>query len=227
MTPNPSKELTESLTQESLILKLRSTEHDFVERKPAKQRGEWLQVAVAFANSVPIGWPAVLFVGVDDEGKPQQGAEKLEELGKSVTDVLNQAYPAIYRHLVPLHVADGACLAVVIPGSAERPHFAGKAYIREGPSTKEASASQFDRLIAERTSLVYELRRRIGQPALCRVFKKGYSSSDVPLLGTIFDCTEHYVGFEVDGPDRKLCFPLSRVLISLDYEHNYIILEVS
>src|SRR5260370_19228688 len=53
--------LAESLTEESLILRLRSTEHDFVERKPRSAKGDWLQAAVAFANSAPIGWPAVVF----------------------------------------------------------------------------------------------------------------------------------------------------------------------
>src|SRR5216683_2393750 len=65
------KTLTESLTYDALVLRLKSQEHDFVERKPRNQKGDWLQAAVAFANSAPIGWPAVLFVGVDDAGTPQ------------------------------------------------------------------------------------------------------------------------------------------------------------
>jgi len=32
----------ETLTDEALLLKLRGTEHDFVERKPRGQKGEWL-----------------------------------------------------------------------------------------------------------------------------------------------------------------------------------------
>lgn len=103
------------LTEEALILRLRSAEYDFVERKSRSDRGAWLQTAVAFANSAPIGWPAVLFVGVDDSGAPQQRPEKLEDLAKSVSDVLDQAYPAIYRHFVPLHFGNGGCLAVIVP----------------------------------------------------------------------------------------------------------------
>ena len=61
---------------------------------------------VAFANSAPIGWPAILFVGVDDDGNPQQ-ADKLEDLMKSVSGILDQAYPAIFRHIIPLHLSDG------------------------------------------------------------------------------------------------------------------------
>ena len=91
-----------TLTDEALLLKLRGTEHDFVERKARAQKGDWLQAAVAFANSAPIGWPAVLFVGVDDDGAPQQGPEKLEDLSKGVAAVIEQAYPPIYFDIRPL-----------------------------------------------------------------------------------------------------------------------------
>lgn len=43
-----------------------------------------------------MNWPAVLFVGVDYDGVPQQGVEKLQELATSVEAVLAQAYPRIY-----------------------------------------------------------------------------------------------------------------------------------
>src|SRR5262249_10384123 len=66
--------------------------------------------AAAFANAAPIGWPAILFVGVDDKGTLQQGADKLENLAKAVPDVREQAYPAIYRQVVPMRLAEGGCL---------------------------------------------------------------------------------------------------------------------
>ena len=90
------KSLSESLTPEVLIIRLKSTEHDFVELKPRGQKGEWLQTAVAFANSAPIGWPAVLFVGVDDRGHPQQQNGQIEPLIRMISDVIDQkAYPSI------------------------------------------------------------------------------------------------------------------------------------
>lgn len=158
-----SPSIAATLTEEALILRLRGTEHDFVERKSQGDKGAWLQTAVAFANSAPIGWPAILFVGVDNGGNPQQGSEKLEDLAKKVGDVLDRAYPAIYRPIVPLHLGDGAFLAVVIPGSEARPHFAGKSYVRDGPETKPASERQFDRLIAERQSKAREILKWKGQ----------------------------------------------------------------
>lgn len=64
--------LAEVLSEKRLLHLLRSTEHDFVERKPKGRLGDWLQTAVAFANSAPIGFPPVLFVGVDDSGTQQE-----------------------------------------------------------------------------------------------------------------------------------------------------------
>ena len=63
---HPSKELTESLSEEALKVRLRSAEHDFVERKSKKDQGDWLKTAVAFANSTLVGYPAVLYVAVED-----------------------------------------------------------------------------------------------------------------------------------------------------------------
>lgn len=143
--------LASGLSEEALILRLRSDEHDFVERKSRSDRGGWLETAVAFANSAPIGWPAILFVGVDDDGKPQQSG-KLEDLMKSVSGILERAYPPVYRHMVPLHLPDGDCLAVIVPGSETRPHFCGKSFVRDGTQTIPASEKQYELLIAQRNS---------------------------------------------------------------------------
>lgn len=40
----------ESLDENALLLRLRDHEHDFVERKPRNQKGDWLQTAFALAN---------------------------------------------------------------------------------------------------------------------------------------------------------------------------------
>lgn len=212
--------LAESLTEEALILRLRSTEHDFVERKSRSDRGAWLQTAVAFANSAPIGWPAILFVGVDDDGKPQQNADKLEDLMKSVSGILDQAYPSIYRLIVPIHLSDGGCLAVVIPGNESRPHFAGKSYIRDGPQTKDASEEQFESLIAERQSKVREISRWIDKRIII-AYRRPDSSPQVTLRA----CNQFYLTFET-VPHNHDSIPLSRVQISFDNQLKMLKLEV-
>lgn len=214
--------LAESLTDETLLLRLRSTEHDFIERKPRNAKRDWIQVAVSFANSAPIGWPAVLFVGVDDDGNPQQDAEKLEDLEKSVAGVLDQAYPAIYRHLIPLHIGEKGCLAVVIPGSENRPHFAGKSYIRVGPETREASESQFDALVASRFSKTREIQAWIGKE-ISLTWKmpngRGYTQADRPGIICVESCSPHYATFRSDSPDgvnNVYSEPLHRIEVSFD-----------
>jgi Putative DNA-binding domain len=215
------KTIAESLTEEGLILRLRSTEHDFVERKSRTDRGGWLRTAVAFANSAPIGWPAFLFVGVDDDGKPQQNADKLEDLAKSVSGMLDQAYPAIYRHIVPIHLADGACLAVVVPGSESRPHFAGKSYIRVGPETNPASEEQYDLLIAERQSKVREILKWKGRNVnqMLHSRHEGRTNTFGGLVKVV-DCNQFFVTLEkVSGNPFAThggleWYPLTRVDLS-------------
>jgi predicted HTH transcriptional regulator len=61
-------ESTLHLTDAELIARLTMTEDSFVERKSQTDRAGWLKTVVAFANSTPIGLPAVLFIGVSDDG---------------------------------------------------------------------------------------------------------------------------------------------------------------
>ena len=201
----------ETLTDEALLLKLRGAEHDFVERKPRGQKGDWLQVAVAFANSAPIGWPAVLFIGVDDMGTPQQGPEKLEDLEKSIAGIIEQAYPPIYFDIRPIHIGETACLAVVIPGSANRPHFAGKSYVRKGPETREASDGQFAELIASRNGKAREIAQWIGKTV-----------SWVNLTGEheaiVLECNAHYVAFRIPPTSPvPSSHPLAWLELGFDY----------
>ncbi len=55
-----------------LLARLRQPEDNFTERKSegAASRAELRKTLVAFANSVPEGRTAVLYIGVDDDGTP-------------------------------------------------------------------------------------------------------------------------------------------------------------
>src|SRR6266700_7682873 len=103
-------------------------ENSFVERKTVRDKGGWLRTAVAFANSTPIDYPAVLFVGINDDGTletvpPNHDWEKQQ---KTVTEELSRAYPPLYFLPKILRDAGKEFLAVIIPGSSLRPHFTGK-----------------------------------------------------------------------------------------------------
>jgi predicted HTH transcriptional regulator len=52
------------ISDHDLVLRLRSFEDAFVERKTSADSKDWLKTIVAFANTAPVGYPAVLFIGV-------------------------------------------------------------------------------------------------------------------------------------------------------------------
>jgi len=228
-----AKELAEALSERNLKIKLQGAEHDFVERKSKTSRGDWIQAAVAFANSAPIGWPAVLFVGVSDDGVPELVEKssgpsleaQLESLQKSISDTLDQTYPPFYRFCIPLRLEAGGCVAVVIPGSDQRPHFAGRPYVRRGPSTKPASEAEFENLMAERNRIVYELRRLISKPVLIEFFKKNYTGSQGRISATVHDCNQHYLTYRSGIPETLSALPVGRVDISFDHRSSTPVLQ--
>src|SRR5438477_10380179 len=107
------------LTDQELLLRLRNFEDNFVERKAHSDSKDWLKTVVAFANSVPIDYPAVLFIGVLDDGTIQDTVN-LDTLQKSFSREINKAYPPVYY--LPRVLSEGGkqFLAVIVPGSAAR-----------------------------------------------------------------------------------------------------------
>ena len=209
------------ISEETLILRLKSTEHDFVERKSKSDKGGWLQTVVGFANSAPIGLPAILFVGADDEGNPQlMNSAEMETVIRSVSDTLDRAYPAVYRYIVPVHLAERFCLAVIVPGSADRPHFAGHSYVRIAGQTKDASEAEFAELIAQRNSKARKLLDYKGKPVTLDILHM--KGSHMPTWATsqwkVADCNQFFVTLRVlskdDSTSRSI--PLASLEISWD-----------
>jgi predicted HTH transcriptional regulator len=60
--------ITVDLNETDLLSRMRNFEDHMVERKTVKDEKDWKRTAVAFANSAPIGYPAVLYIGVRDNG---------------------------------------------------------------------------------------------------------------------------------------------------------------
>ena len=180
-----------------------------------------------------MGYPAVLYVAVDDQCNAQVKAgdggrpltEQLENLAKSVTDTIEKAYPPIYRHIVHLHFPDGSgCLAVVIPGSETRPHFAGASYVRQGPETKLASSAQFDALIAERDSVVYRLRQSLGESVMVTRYRKNYSGPQGNYIASLTDCNQHFATLKPENRPTE-AIPLRWVELSFDYGTNRLMIN--
>jgi hypothetical protein len=204
---------------------LTNFEDHFVERKSAGDSKDWLKTAVGFANSVPVGYPAILFVGVKDGGEIE-GRTNLDSLQQSFSKVVNEAYPPIYYTSKIISRDGKQCLAIIIPGSAFRPYFAGHSYVREGSQTKKASELQFANLISQRSSKTYEVQRWKGKAVTVQ-----FPRYELVVSGTVTwrtgerleavvkDCNHFYVVLQDAGNTLNptiLSFPLSFVEITYD-----------
>jgi predicted HTH transcriptional regulator len=123
---------TVDLTEGDLLARMKNFEDHLVERKTVKDEKDWKKTAVVFANSVPVGLPAVLYIGVRNNGEVETPQANLDEIQKKFNAQMQRVYPRIAY--VPKIIGDNGrqVLAVVIPGSELRPHFAGLSYVRRG-----------------------------------------------------------------------------------------------
>jgi Putative DNA-binding domain len=224
-----------NLTDDDILLRLTTFEDAFVERKTSADSKDWLKTVVAFANSTPVGEPAILFIGVRNDGSIEDGAN-LDSLQRTFSEKLSAAYPNIY-YLPKVLQRDGKqFLAVIVLGSENRPHFAGPAFIRDGSQSIPSSAKQFDTLIAERNSKVREIRKWIGKTVTFHSTASTASSkqhmlahqvlgSGRVLSGTVVDCNQFYVTAE--GPrGHQISFPLRAVEITFDHATDRLELRV-
>ena len=206
------------LSDQDILLRLTNVEDSTVERKTANDYRDCLKTAVAFSNSLPLDDPGVIFVGVRDDGAVEDDLN-LETLQKNVTKQLDKIYPAILAQKKALRDAHGKeFLAVIVRGSANRPHFAGPSYIRDGTQTRQASAEQFDRLVAERNSKVREIRKWLGKSITIWMpgqDKSRHSSRGSRGTHSVVDCNEFYV--TVRSHEILQAFVLSEVDVGYDY----------
>lgn len=142
------------MTDGELEQLLNDSESDRVERKESFSDGDKIRQAVcAFANDLPgHGLPGVLFVGVNDEGKP---------VGLSVTDQLLQnlasmrgdgnilPFPSLDVQKRRIHECDIA-VVIVHPSIAPPVRFKGAVWIRSGPRRGIASPDDERRLNEKR-----------------------------------------------------------------------------
>jgi len=123
--PNQLTELSEA----DLLAKMKNAEHHYVERKTVADDKDWRKTAVAFANSATVGFPAVLFIGVRDSGEIEKPQQNLDQIQKTFNRTMEKVYPRI-AYTTKLVTDNGLkALAVIVPGSELRPHFAGLAYV--------------------------------------------------------------------------------------------------
>src|SRR5215468_2096964 len=135
-----------TLTDADILARLMAVEDSTVERKTISDKRDWVKAAVAFSNSLEEDQPGVLFIGVYNNGEIQENQTNFESLQKTVSDELSSIYPPISPTILVREKGGKKFIAVIIYGSLETPHFAGKSYIRKGTETIEASEEQFEEL---------------------------------------------------------------------------------
>jgi hypothetical protein len=198
-------------------------EDRLLERKLESDRRVYLKAIVAFANSVEETEEGVLLIGVQDDGTIS-GVGNTDSLQRKIRTIADQdCYPPVAVTTQVISAAGRDVVAVFVPHSPHRPHFAGAAYVRVGAETKRASKSQFEELVASRTDpgrqilaqsdkvwLVRSFGRKIGDPQL---LEDNYSES---AECRIEQCTPHYVRLINVGTGQFYTESLEDALISHD-----------
>lgn len=200
------------LSDENILSRLKNTEDSTVERKVASDFRDCLKTAVGFSNSMRVDDPAIIFIGVRNDGTPEKD-QNFDDLQRKVSKELNKIYPPIAPEMLVRKDANGKeFLTVIVRGSPNRPHFAGQAYIREGSQTQVASAKQFERLIEERNTKARYILQWKGKSIAYRYLKP----DTCPLrVGVLTDCNQYFVVIESTNS-----VPLERVLVSQTYVHD-------
>jgi hypothetical protein len=224
--------LTVDLSDAELLARMKNFEDHFVERKTVRDDKDWKKTAVAFANSVPVGLPAVLFIGVRNNGEIENPQPNMDEVQKKFNTQMQRVYPRIAY--VPKIVADSGrqALAVIIPGSESRPHFAGLSYVRRGSETFEASEEQFAELVAQRSSKAALILQSKGKNvSVMSLLPDGHIAAGEmgrrwPDTTVVVDCNQFYLTLLASPTDVAESFPLNRVEVSRDNLRSRLQLEI-
>jgi hypothetical protein len=219
------------MTDEELLARLRNEEDNFIERKTVSDLNDCVKTVVAFANSAPIDMPCVLYVGVKKDGSFEEKTIDFDSIQKSVNNKLKSIYPRV--PYISKVITDGTkqVLAVVVPGSELRPHFAGPSYIRVGSESEEASRAQLDNLIAQRDSKVYRLSQNIDKEVMISVrhfhADGSYRSGFRGQVWRVIECNESWVSLRNPGNGAIQSFPLKDVVLNYDRESNRLAIYVT
>lgn len=207
-----------ALNESDLLRLLHSTENSFVERKTVGDHKDWVKIVVSFANTMRSDEEGVLFIGATDDGRIQSAASNLDTVQGTFSDKMRDVYPRVY-YTTKIVSEDGKeCLAVIVPGSTFKPHFAGPAYIRDGSKSVVASSQQYDELIASRIGKTYELQKWLQKPITLSTYVRqagvAYVVNRSTNQASIAAVNQFFV--TIDHGNRMESYPLSRIEISFD-----------
>lgn len=202
-------------------------EDQFTERKEKGVSTEDIaDTLVAFANTLPLGHEGVLFIGVADSGE-LKGVENSDKMQRNIQRIAaNRCYPPIsLQHIVVLKVEGIEIVAVVVPASETKPHFAGQAIIRVGSQNIRASDEILNQLIASRNTKARLILDAMNQKQKVTLRLIGVSPMNgiVPVEAEIKECNVHYVRLTTSSGPKS--FPLSRTELCWDENKDRLSIE--
>ena len=209
---------------------MKNVEDHFVERKTLGDKSDWLKTAVAFANSTPQGSRSILYIAVTDKGEIEEHNDNLDTLQKKFRKEIGKAYPRIEYQAVAIEENGRQALAIIFPPSKNRPHFSGKAFIRVGSESIDASEEHFNELVARRNSKASKILDYKGKYVTVmnstRINGQTHESH-WPGMVRIYDCDGMAVTLATgtDPKDRSM-FPLTQVEVLFDYVQNRLLLKL-
>lgn len=154
------------MTPQELIARLGAHEDSFVERKSQGIKPQDIRKAVtAFANSLPEGEQAVIYVGISDKGAVE-GCQNPDVVQKRVREAADDCYPPLTPQCVALKVDGKDVVAIIVDASHDKPHFAGPAYVRQGSQSVKASKRLFEEMVDARHSRVKAVLGMRDLPAI-------------------------------------------------------------
>lgn len=209
------------MTPEHLFARLRAGEDTLTEIKTTPHESDVRRALVALANSATPERPGVLFLGARQDGTAV-GLNNATAVGEKVATWANECYPPITFECVTLTSDGRDIVAVIVTASTERPHFAGPAYVRDGPKTVKASPAIYVDLIASRNTKAGAILRHKGKTVTV-IYRRVATNMGITIGGSedcrIESCSAHSVEVRYLGSGRLVSFPLDRVVISADPEH--------
>jgi hypothetical protein len=225
------------MNQSSLRARIADLEDSLIERKRGFQsKDEIRKAVVSFANSVPEGHTAVLFIGVADDGAVIGiAADQTDKVQQQIRRVCeDDCFPPISIHLADVITLNGKhVVAFEFAPSRNRPHFTGHAYIRTGSESVKASASKLDELIASRNTTAGRLlTAKDKHEQLTLVIPVGASipgqhpfSSRREWICTVESCDAHTARFYDVAARRSWDLPLEFLLFSRDPNVDRLLIE--
>jgi len=201
-----------------LLARMRNFEDHFTERKAFGDDRDWLKTVVAFANSAPIDFPCILFIGVTDNGEIQAFEQNLDTMQQKLDKKLASAYPRIPYFTRVFGEAGKQALAVIVAGSRLRPHFSGAPFVRRGSKTVEMTDDDFREALAWRDSKAGRILEYLGRRIRAiNIMGSGYQRSESHWgeMPVVEYCDSHYVILRQSG-GAKSTIPLGHIQLSFD-----------